>query len=244
MDLERHLLIPDSHVPYESKSAFNLMLRAAESLGIENVAVLGDFADFYAVSSHPKTPGRKVDFAWEVDEVNMRLDDLDALFPGEKRFIAGNHEWRLERYLTDRAPELFGTVQVEKLFGFKERGWAYTPYKSHTKIGKLHLTHDAGKAGRMAHIDAMNAFQGNVVIGHTHRLGFAVEGSVKGDPHVGAMLGWLGDPTQCDYTFKIRAARDWAHGFGIAYVEPCGNVHVVPVPIVNGKVLVEGRLIQ
>lgn len=244
MTLEKWLLIPDSHVPYESKSAFNLMLRAAEALDIQNVAVLGDFADFYAVSAHPKSPGRKVDFQWEVDAVNERLDTLDLTFSGRKKFIGGNHEFRLERYLTDRAPELFGTVEVSKLFGLKQRGWEYTPYKSHTKIGRLYLTHDAGKAGKNAHHDALTAFQGNVVIGHTHRIGYAVEGNAKGKPHVGAMLGWLGDPEQCDYMFRIRAARDWAHGFGVAYREPNDNVHVVPVPIVDNKVVIEGKLIR
>lgn len=243
MTLEKWLLVPDTHVPYQSEKAFGLMLRAAAAAKIKNVCVLGDFADFYAVSSHPKDPGRKADLGWEVDQVCLQLDRLDSQFKGRKKFIAGNHEQRLERYLTDRAPELFSTVKVERLFKLKERGWDYTPYKQHTKIGKLHLTHDCGKAGANAHIDAMNAFQSNAVIGHTHRVGYAVQGNAKGEPHVGAMLGWLGDPAQTDYMHRVRAARDWAHGFGIAYVERNGNVHLQPIPIVGGKVLIEGRLV-
>lgn len=242
--LERWAAIPDSHVPYEHKPSFDLMLRACRKAGIKNAAVLGDFADFYAVSSHPKSPDRKASLAFEVDAVNARLDQLDDVFTGKKKFIGGNHEYRLERYLTDRAPELFDSIKVEKLFRLKERGWEYTPYKSHTRIGKLFLTHDCGKAGANAHRDAMNAFQGNVVIGHTHRLAWAVEGNVKGKPHVGAMLGWLGDPDQVEYMFRVRAARDWAHGFGIIYREPNGHVHLTPVPIVGGKVLIEGKLVR
>jgi hypothetical protein len=90
----------------------------------------------------------------------------------------------------------------------------------------------------------MNAFQGNVVIGHTHRMAYNVEGSARGKPHVGAMFGWLGDFDALDYCHRIRARRDWVHGFGIAYVEPSGNVHLQPCPIVEGKVLIEGKLIQ
>ena len=242
--LEKWLLVPDCHVPFEDSTAVTLMLKAAYETGIKNVVILGDFCDFYSVSSHPKNPTRKNDLQWEVDQVNLALDTFDQVFPGKKKFIAGNHEQRLERYLADRAPALFNTVKVEELLGLKERGWSYTAYKDHTKIGRLHLTHDAGKAGRNAHVDAMNAFQGNVVIGHTHRIGYAVEGNVRGKPHVGAMLGWLGDPNQVEYMFRVRAARDWAQGFGLAYIEPNGNAHLSVVPIVDGKVLIEGKLIK
>ncbi len=242
--LEKWMLIPDCHVPYHDVDALGLMLRAAQAIGCTNAAILGDFADFYAVSSHPKSPERRADLQSEIDAVNEALDLLGRTFTGKKKYIAGNHENRLERYLTSQAPALYSSMRVEELFCLKQRGWHYTPYKSHTTIGKLYLTHDAGKAGRTAHIDAMNAFQSNVVIGHTHRLSYAVEGSATGKPHVAAMLGWLGSVDECEYMFKIRAHRDWAHGFGVAYVEPDGCVHVVPVPIVRGKVCVEGRLIS
>lgn len=242
--LEKWALVPDCHVPFHHREHFGLMLRAASAIGAQNVAVLGDFADFWAVSFHPKSPSRRNDLQWEVGEVNAALDLLDRTFTGKKLFVAGNHEHRLERYLSERAPSLFSSFKVETLFRLRERGWLFTPYKSHTTIGKLHLTHDAGKAGRTAHVDAMNAFQANVVIGHTHRLAWAVEGNVKGRPHVGAMLGWLGDPKQVDYMHRVRAARDWAHGFGVAYVEPDGSTHVVPVPVVNDRVCIEGRLVR
>lgn len=171
--LDKWLLIPDCHVPYQDKRAYALMLRAARSAGIKNVAILGDYLDFYAVSSHSKDP-RKVDLGWEVEQGCVALDGLDAQFKGEKIYISGNHEDRLARYLMDKAPELFETVKVEKLLGLKDRGWRYVPYKQHAKIGKLHLTHDVGKAGKYAHYDALSAFQGNVVIGHCLPIDYEV----------------------------------------------------------------------
>lgn len=242
MPLQKWLLIPDCHVPYQDKRAYALMLKAAKQAGIKKAVILGDYADFYAISAHSKNP-QAVDLQWEVDEVNKRLDELATQFD-EVVFIEGNHEDRLQRYLRDKAPELFGMFSVSKLFKLRERGWRHVQYKHSTKIGKLHLTHDCDKAGKHAHHDALAAFQGNVVIGHTHRIGYAVEGNAKGKPHVGAMLGWLGDVEQVDYMHRVRVKRDWAHGFGVAYVEPDGCVHVTPVPIVNGKVVVEGRLVK
>jgi hypothetical protein len=241
--LERWLLIPDCHVPYHDVAAFSLMLRAAQACGITNCAVLGDFADFHSVSAHDKDPRRRHDLQWEIDEVNRALDTLDTVFPGRRLFLEGNHEDRLRRYLSTMAAAMFHVTSTVQAFRLAERGWSFVAYKTHAKIGRLHLTHDLGKAGKYAHYDAVNAFQGNVVIGHTHRLGYAVEGSVKGKAHVGAMLGWLGDVERADYMFQARARRDWAHGFGILYVEPSGDVHITPVPIVNGRVVVEGRLV-
>lgn len=242
--LEKWLLVPDCHIPYHDEAAFSLMLRAAKACGIENVAVLGDFSDMYAVSFHGKDPSRRNDLKWEVEEVCKGLDRLDELFPGRKKFIAGNHEDRLQRYLAEHAAALYTTCKVEELFRLAERGWEYTPYKQHTKIGRLHLTHDAGICGRYAAQRTLDAYQANVVIGHTHRLSWMVEGNAKGEAHVGAMLGWLGDVEKVDYMHQIRAKREWAHGFGLAYHDTAtGNVHLVPVAIVDGTVAVEGRLV-
>lgn len=220
------------------------MLRAARSAKVDNVVILGDFIDCLAVSSYPRPPDRGLDLGIEIDAARKALDEVEAVCHGDRIYVSGNHEDRLQRYLSEKAPALFNTVKIDRLLGLADRGWKYVPYRQHTKIGKLYVTHDAGKAGINAHRDALGAFQGNVLIGHTHRLGYAVEGNAKGKPHVGAMLGWLGDVNQVDWMHRIRALRDWALGFGIIYVEDDGCVHITPIPIVNGKVVVEGKLIK
>lgn len=245
MKLEKWLLIPDTHRPYHDKKAVALVNKVAKAIGIDGVVIGGDYGDFYPVSSHDKDPNRKMGLEYEIDDINEGLDELDALGAKKKIFIAGNHEDRLERYLKTKAPELFNMVRVEQLFKLKERGWKYIPYKSHTKIGKLFITHDTGKAGAYAHYSALNDFQGNIVINHTHRLGYTVVGNARGKPHVGAMLGWLGDINEVDYMHKIKAKRDWALGFGIAYIDPTtGFVHVSPIPIVNYTCVVEGKFFK
>jgi hypothetical protein len=89
----------------------------------------------------------------------------------------------------------------------------------------------------------MDAFQHNIVIGHTHRLGYAVEGNAQGERHVTAMFGWLGDVEQIDYMHRVKAIKDWSLGFGIGYLEPkTGTVYLVPIPIVNYTCVVEGKL--
>lgn len=187
-----------------------------------------------SVSSHSKDPGRTKNLEWEVTEVNAALDQLDALKAKHKYYIAGNHEDRLTRYLQDKAPELFGTVSIPGVLNLKERGWLYTPYKDHTKIGKLRLTHDVGTAGRYAVHKALDTYQHSIVTGHTHRLGYLVEGNAEGEHKLSASFGWLGDADKIDYMARCNVNKNWALGFGVGYTAPStGIAYLVPVPILN-----------
>jgi predicted phosphodiesterase len=240
--LKKILIVSDAHHPYVDKKAWALLLKVGADIKPDVILTQGDFADFYSVSSHSKDPSRMTRFEDEIESVNKALDQLDALGAKEKHFIAGNHCDRLQRYLNDKAPELDGLVSVPQLFRLKKRGWKYTPYKDSVKIGKLNATHDVGTAGKTAVFSALSTFQHNIVIGHVHRVSFHVEGNATGEAHVGASFGWLGDKNSVDYMHRVKVNRDWAHGFGVAYLEPNGNVHIQPVVIVDYKCVVGGKL--
>ena len=241
--LEKILFIPDCHVPYHDKDAFNLMLKAGKEFKPEHVVIMGDFADFYGVSSHSKDPNRALKLKEEIEDTKEALDQVISIGAKNNVFVAGNHEDRLERYLRDRAPELFNFISIPKILELKEKGFKYTPYKQAYKLGKLNITHDAGNAGRYAHYKSLDTFQHNVIIGHTHRIGYAVEGDAQGSRHVCAMFGWLGDVSEIDYMHQVKARKDWSLGFGIGYLDPkTGVVYLVPVPIINGTVMIEGKI--
>lgn len=242
MTLRRVLFVPDCHHPYSDKRAWKLMLRVATAFKPNTIAIMGDFADFYAVSSHSKDPKRALMLAEELVVVNAALDQLDALGASRKIFVAGNHSDRLQRYIQDRAPEFHGIVSVPALFKLAARKWEYVPYKSNTTLGKLYLTHDVGTTGRGAVYKALDVFHHSVVTGHSHRLGYIVEGDAVGGASVSAQFGHLLDVEQVDYMHKVRAHRDWALGFGVGYHDTVTDfVYLVPVPIVEYTCVVEGR---
>ncbi len=220
------------------------MLAAARLFRPDIIVVQGDFGDFYSCSAHDKNPTRTNDLEYEVGKIKEARAQLDALGATRKIFIEGNHEFRLARYLSSNAPAVFKMLTVPELFELKENGWDYVPYKSSVRLGKLHLTHDTGTAGQNAHRQSMNAFQGSVVIGHTHRMEYSVLGNADGPPQVGAMFGWLGDFKEIDYLHAIQAKRNWVHGFGLGFMESNGVVHLQPVPIVNGSCCVLGQIIR
>lgn len=244
-DLERVFFIPDTHVPFEDGQAWAVAMAAARAFRPHRVVLLGDFADFYAVSFHSKDPSRRASLKDELEAVNARLDEIHALGAERVDYVAGNHEHRMERWIADKAPELFGMLTLPGILRIEERGWRWHPYRKQSlKIGKLHVTHDVGHAGVFAHRRSRVEYEGNVILGHSHRLSMEVQGTAAGSAHIGVMVGWLGDRHAVDYMHETKAAQ-WSHGFGLAYHErDTGNVHVVPVPIVDYRCVVEGHLID
>jgi hypothetical protein len=241
--LKRWLFVPDQHFPYNDKRYWKLLMQVGRWLKPHGICTLGDFGDFYATSRHYKNPNRARDLRVEIKASNAGLDDLDSLGAKEKVFIEGNHEENLERYLMDKAPELFNLVKVEDLFKLRERGWQFIRYKRHTKIGKVYITHDTGRAGAQAHVQASAKFKGNVVIGHTHRCSVTYSTTVTGEGHVAAMFGWGGDKEKAEYMYDVNTT-DWMLGFGVGTIEPSGVMHLKACPVVNYRVELDGQLFK
>lgn len=244
MPLRKILFVPDTHVPAHHVPSWNCMLRAAKLFKPDEVVLLGDFADADSISAHartkPATHARLVD---EVAPVRAALRQLEALKPKALRYVMGNHEYRLERYLQERAPELDELVNWDTLLKLSANGWEVTPYKRTYRIGKLNITHDTGTAGPNAHRASALSFMGSVLIGHTHRMGYEVRGRIGRAPYLAAHVGWLGDPKQVDYVHESKS-HEWVFGFGLGWHDTgSGIVHVQPVPIVDGKACVMGRLV-
>lgn len=243
--VQKWIAIPDVHVPYHDPHVLGLIVRAGEAIGATRCVQLGDLTDCYSVSRFPKDRNRRLDIAWELDSTCEVVSVLDRAFPDERVITLGNHDVRMERYISEKAPEiaaLFPTY-VDRI-GFKERGWRVTSYMDGTKIGDLHCTHEVGYSGQNAAHQTLGVYQSNVIFGHTHRIGFAVAGDLDGKKRVGAMLGWVGDTSKIDYHHRARVARESAHGFGIIYVEPDGRSTVVPVVVSEGRCVVEGKVIR
>lgn len=234
--LKKIAFMGDAHRPYHHKKAWQLFMNVMKEFAPDTFVCMGDLADFYGVSSFSKNPEGRMSFTDEVVDCNDALDELDSIGSSRRIFVAGNHEDRLARYLQKEAPELFGLVDVPKLFRLDLRGWEYVPYKSHIKIGKLYCTHDVGTAGRYSLFKAADTFQHPVVVGHTHRFGMIVEGDATGKHFPAAQFGWLGDVDQVDYMHKIKARREWSLGFGVGYQNvETGVTHLQAIPIVNER---------
>jgi predicted phosphodiesterase len=248
---------PDMHCPYQDKRAVELILRVLERVKPEVAVVLGDHFDFYAVSDHQKDLQRRMSMEWEIAEGDKVLKAYDQLGVFKRKiFCEGNHEWRLTRYVSNKAEEVYrtlapaGLLQTRTLpetLEFKRRGWEWLPYKDYGRIGRFHFTHDVEKAGKTAHESAQADFETSTAIGHTHQLRLMVRGNYHGQWHTGAMFGWLGDWRAIDYRHKMKIKREWPLGFGMVYVEKTTDIaHIQPILIHaehrRYRCVVEGKL--
>jgi predicted phosphodiesterase len=230
---DRILILGDVHAPFHDRKAWELVLAAGRKLKPAAIWLLGDFVDCWSVSSHDKDPQRQLSLREELASARYLLDQLDRLGAPSKIYVAGNHEDRLRRFLGTNARELEGLISIESSLDLATRGWTYVPYKSHRKVGKLHLTHDVGATGRQTAFRALDVYQHSVLTGHSHRLCYIVEGNAVGEQKLSATFGWLGDVNQIDYMHEAKARKDWALGFGVGTLGPGGLVYVTPVPILR-----------
>lgn len=258
MGLPCAILWPDTHFPFEHKRAVNLVLKVCSDLGsdLKEFYFLGDLADFYYVSSHGKKhPAMKGHLKTECDAVNTFLDYLDEKFPSQTKFyIEGNHEYRLERFVTEEAPALYGMIDWQTEFGLKSSphrqarpGWKVIPYKPRQKIkvmgSSLWARHEPRGASPQA--SAKNSMR-NLVYGHIHRIEESHTVALDDDNYVNFSCGWLGDKKH-DYVFGyVKGNHQWQLGFGLVYVDPKTKlfyhqkIHILEIKgklscVVNGK---------
>jgi predicted phosphodiesterase len=244
--MQSAIILPDTHTPFEDKRKLDLFFKVLDFVRPGLLIVLGDFFDFYQVSFHDKSPERRKRLKDDIDYGKAKLAQMRK-YVGKAYFIEGNHEHRLTRYIWRNAPELggFECLHVPYILGMKELDYHFTGYRQWLQIGKMNFTHDVGDGGAYAHYKAQQAFDGNVVIGHTHRMGLTVVGNARGKPNVASMFGWMGDADAIDYEHKIKVLRNSVHGFGYGFHDTdTGYWQLFPVPVINNSVVIEGRLIK
>lgn len=243
--LETTLIVPDVHAPFHDVDAWELMLEAGRRIRPDAVVVMGDLIDCYSVSRHSKDPARAGQLDSEIKAVRGMLDQLDSLAAKEKVYIEGNHEYRLVRYIQEKAPELYGIFDMPKLLKLEDRGWEWVAYRDHKRRGAVHFTHDTGHSGRYAVYRSLDVYQHSVATVHTHRMALVVEGNAVGEPKVSAQFGWLGDVDKIDYMHRATAKKNWALGFGIGYTDKqTGHTWLTPVPIIDYRCVVDGVLLK
>lgn len=227
----RVVAIPDAHHPFVDKAAWELQLTAIEELKPDKVVIIGDFADFNAVSSHPRKPDQRL-LDREIDATNTALDQVDAA-KGKAGLIymEGNHEDRLRLFLWRTAPELYSLANVDSLLRFEERGYTYHRYREFSHINKVYFSHGWRTGVNCARQTVIDAGR-NIVVGHSHRGSLATSGEIAGKKHFCLNIGWLGDVEEVKDWASIGAYKDWCLGFGVIDIE---GDYAIPafVPIIE-----------
>lgn len=219
------------------------MLEIASFVGVDEIVLLGDYADFYPVSRHQKHPHVSHGLQQEVESVNEGLDQLDKLWPDARKvYLEGNHEFRLESFLVEKAPSLFGVTECKTLFRINQRPlWSYHRFdrrQAYRILGsELYARHrPLATNPKSGLLRAMVSY----CYGDIHKIEEAQAVGLDGRTYVAFCPGWLGDETKQVFDY-MAAQPQWQLGFAFVSVDSLKNFHHQIVPIKNNRAIFNGK---
>lgn len=248
MSIRTALIIPDCHIPYHDARAYQLMLDVASDINPDEVVILGDYADFYAINSHGKDPNMSHILMDEVAAVVEELQRLKRMFPDAKKvYIEGNHEFRLARYIKQKCPDLFGAFTVPQLLELSPLGFDFVPYSPNQQYkvldSKLIARHEPLAGGKHVAQNTAEKAMASVIFGHTHRIQEAQTVAMDGHNYRGISSGWLGDQSNQVMQY-VKSHHQWALGFSITRVLDDGTWFNSLIHIIDYKCMVDGYIYE
>ena len=209
------ILAGDVHVPYHDPDALETCIEYAIDAKAKTFVMMGDWLDFYQVSRWMKDP-RKRDLKSELAIFNELLDSMQAAMPEAKLiFKCGNHEFRLDSYILQNAPQLFGLdeIKLKNLLHLDQRGIDFVGHMQIIKYKQLHIIH--GHEYVFSISNPVSPSRGlymrakkNAACFHFHQDGKYTDKDISGDN----TTCWTGG-CLCNLTPDYMPFNKWGHGF-------------------------------
>ena len=238
-EANKWLILADVHIPYYDESALWCAIEYGKKVKCNGILQLGDWNDFYQLSNFIKDPRKRC----LVEEVAMsnEIDDILIKEIKPKAFVKklGNHEFRLERYIMSRTPELLGLegITFEGIFKTKEKGIKVISASDPIRYKTLTLIHGSEYAGGwVAPVNPARGMflrsGGCVVSAHQHVTSEHTETNIMSVITTCWSIGSL-----CNLHPDYRPLNKWNHGFGVLSTGKGKYWHFENKRIVKGKVL-------
>lgn len=212
------VFIGDLHIPHHDPVAVKLTLAFIAKFQPGIIFLMGDIADFYAVSSHDKDPLRKETFQEEIDQCIQFLEELREVAPNAFIiFVEGNHENRMLRYLKKR-PELASlrNLSVPCLLELDSFDIRYLPYGKIYRFLDMCIEHGDAVSSKSSYTAAkmLDKRLKSGISGHTHRLGVHYRTAVDTE------LVWYENGCLCKTDPEyISGVANWQQGFTAGVVD-------------------------
>lgn len=222
------LVISDVHLPYHDRRTIEAAVREARDRRAVGVLLNGDTLDSHEISRHDRDPAasRYVD---EIEKGRAFLAWLRDQFPaGRVVWKDGNHEERLDRYILNNAPALFGLegLDLGSLLGFEALGVEYVTDRRVITLGRLNVVHGHEYQGGAA--SPVNPARGLylkarsvALCGHHHQTSEHHARDIRGR----AEAAWS---TGCACFLSPRYCRlnNWNHGYAVVELSAGGEFSV------------------
>jgi predicted phosphodiesterase len=222
-------VISDVHIPYHSETAFETAVSELKKRNPNVLLINGDFADFYQVSRWEKSPLNRR-FKEELALVVQGLEWLRQEFGKDCRIVykMGNHEERWEKYIWNRAPEIYDLpgCQLNELLKLEKFGIEPVDDQRFIMAGKLPIAHGHELPKGLA--SPVNMARGvflrtihTMLVGHGHRTSGHAESNYNHDEVFCWSTGCL-----CDMTPEYARVNKWNWGFAFVEVGKDGSFDV------------------
>lgn len=249
--VETTVVLSDIHLPYHNVNALSAVKDFLDDVRPDRLVLDGDIVDLYEVSRHNEGSvlllrDKDITRTWNVADHEIgELCDAAGRGCREKRFVRGNHEDRLRRWLQDGDHAVFANepaFNIATRLHLPERGIVMGPElypNDGIMVGKLWIYHGqyCGKYHARTHLDK---FRHSVMYGHTHTPQTHHVATLKGQ-QAAYGLGWLGDwdSEAVDYADKVNS---WVHGFGVVHTWPDGSYTAQQINFWRGCFVYGGRV--
>ena len=136
-------IMADTHIPYHDLDAIKLFVKMAQEKKVDSVIIDGDMMDFLQVSHFNRNPEKR-NIVSEIRQGNWFLDYLEDELPNARIiYKTANHEARLDTFIMNRCPEIWGMdgLNLASQFDIPARGIILVADKRIIKYGHLNIIH-------------------------------------------------------------------------------------------------------
>lgn len=239
-------VINDLHIPFHDERALTLVLDAFQDIGIDRLFLNGDILDFLNVSLHgPKNPDIQETLENEIQAGIDFIKSLRKRFPTQEIiFNAGNHEWRLDRFIIQKCPAFWNLFKVESMLQLAENNIIYYPYNSRIQLEKTNLylqhsppSYSSAKASYSKKHDQSSMYA------CSHRVEYYATTGGSGEVYETYFNGWLGDSKTHHNVFSfMKGHESWQQCASLIAIEDERSFHVQQAVIRDNKIMLNGTL--
>ncbi len=216
----------DLHLKYQELSPVKKMIRSFRERQVNTIIINGDFLDLPSISRFDTKPSRTT-LKDELEIGRQFLDQIRQLFPSEKIVLKlGNHDYRLEKYIINRAPELFelrGMSLAEQL-DLKKYNIDIVQQSQNMILGDNLITHGhewgVGGGINVARSVLLKAWT-NVIFNHFHISQSYSMRNGLGETITANALGCM-----CNLYPLYRPNNNWCHGYAFVQMDLKGKCKV------------------
>lgn len=234
----------DIHYPLQDKASINILIKAIEMIRPDHFVFGGDQLNLDCISHHNKgkvklLENRRIGKDYKGFQEDI-LDRVNVALPRncKKYFMIGNHEYWVDRLIEENT-QYEGLIEIEKNLDLSK--YEIIPFNNILRIGEMSFIH--GIYVNKYHAEKhLRIYQKMLFYGHLHTN--QVYTSIAPTTSLPKQAVGVGCLCNRNAEYMRNRPNDWLHQFLIWYMFDDGTfVYQTPI-IINGKTVINGKVVD